>query len=195
MSIISLISGGLDSCLMTVLTKETHQDQILVFINYGQLNFKKEFQCANDHAKQFGLNKPILIDISGFGKVVTSGLTDSSKNIIDEAFLPGRNMLFLLIASSYAIQQDCSIVSIGLLKEDTAIFPDQTDDFLFSAEYSINKAMGKRIEIITPLRDFYKKDVIELAEEKGITASYSCHIGGEIPCGVCISCKEFELGG
>lgn len=79
------------------------------------------------------------------------------------------------------------------MKEETTIFPDQTDDFLASAEYTISKALGSNIQIIAPLRSFYKSDVIELAKEKEIQTYYSCHKGDENPCGQCISCKEFEL--
>ncbi len=192
MSTVVLLSGGLDSCLMSVLNKECGVEQKPLFINYGQLNFEKEYGAAIEHTRKFNLSKPVLIDISGFGKVITSGLTDSNKNIVDEAFLPGRNMLFLLIGSSYALQNGCSSVSIGLLKEETAIFPDQTDDFILLAEYAISKALDKKIKVVTPLRDFYKGDVIALAREKGIYDSYSCHAGGDIPCGECISCVEFK---
>jgi len=191
-STVVLLSGGLDSCLMSVLNKECGVEQKPLFINYGQLNFEKEYGAAIEHTRKFNLSKPALLDISGFGKVITSGLTDSNKNIVDEAFLPGRNMLFLLIGSSYALQNGCSSVSIGLLKEETAIFPDQTDDFILSAEYAISKALDKKIKVVTPLRDFYKGDVIALAREKGIYDSYSCHVGGDIPCGECISCVEFK---
>jgi len=191
-STVVLLSGGLDSCLMSVLNKECGVEQKPLFINYGQLNFEKEYGAAIEHTRKFNLSKPVLIDISGFGKVITSGLTDSNKNIVDEAFLPGRNMLFLLIGSSYALQNGCSSVSIGLLKEETAIFPDQTDDFILLAEYAISKALDKKIKVVTPLRDFYKGDVIALAREKGIYDSYSCHAGGDIPCGECISCVEFK---
>ena len=178
---------------MSLLTREAGVEQKPLFINYGQLNYEKEHAAAVKHAKRFNLSPPNLIDISGFGQVITSGLTDCKKHIVDEAFLPGRNMLFLLIGSAYAIQNNCSSVSIGLLKEDTAIFPDQTDDFILSAEYSISKAMGASIKIVTPLRDFYKSDVVSLAKEKGIYDSYSCHAGKEQPCEVCISCLEFQF--
>ncbi|WP_413832861.1 7-cyano-7-deazaguanine synthase [Desulfobacula sp.] len=193
LSIVTLLSGGMDSCLMSVLTKETGRDQKPLFINYGQLNYNYEYKSVMAHASQFGFQKPTVIDVSGYGKIISSGLTDSSKHIVDEAFLPGRNMLFLLIASSFALQNKCSAISIGLLREDTAIFPDQTNDFIYSAEQTIAKALGQKIEIAAPLRDFYKKDVIELAREKGIVASYSCHAGGEVPCGMCISCMEFKI--
>lgn len=194
MSVVTLLSGGMDSCLMSVLAMEAGVEQRPVFINYGQINFEREILAVRGHINKFGLPECTEVDISGFGSVITSGLTDRGKHIVDEAFLPGRNLLFLLIASSFAVQNNCKSISIGLLREDTAIFPDQTNDFLISAEYTISKAMGKTIEIVAPLRDFYKKDVIEMANEKGIS-SYSCHMGGEEPCGACISCKEFQIKG
>ena len=49
------------------------------------------FGFVIDHVSQFGLQKPTVIDVSGYGKTISSGLTDSSKHIIEEAFLPGRN--------------------------------------------------------------------------------------------------------
>jgi len=193
MSIVSLLSGGLDSCLMSVLIHETEKTQLPLFVNYGQLNFKREFNSACVHVRTFGIKEPQKLDISGYGKLITSGLTDPNKHIVDEAFLPGRNLLLLLSAASFAVQNGCNTVALGLLKEETTIFPDQTDDFLASAEYTISKALGSNIQIIAPLRSFYKSDVIELAKEKEIQTYYSCHKGDENPCGQCISCKEFEL--
>ena len=192
MSIVTLMSGGLDSCLMAVLTKESGQKQIPLFINYGQLNIEKEFTSVKNNCKKFTLPEPTVMDLSGFGAVISSGLTNHDLDIVNDAFLPGRNFLLLLVAASVASQNNCDSISIGLLSEDTAIFPDQTDDFLMAAEYSISKAIDKKIEIIAPLREFHKENIIELAKEKGITDSYSCHAGGEEPCGICISCREFN---
>ena len=193
MNIVTLMSGGLDSSLMSILTKETGRSQIPLFINYGQLNSEKEYASALKHCDNHELPEPIVIDISGYGNTITSGLTDSNKDIVDEAFLPGRNMMLLLIASSFAIQNNCNAVSIGLLDERTVLFPDQTDDFLISAENTISKALGTKVEIITPLRDFTKQDVIDMAKEKGVINTYSCHAGGNEPCGNCISCQEFII--
>ncbi|MDB1124694.1 7-cyano-7-deazaguanine synthase [Vibrio algarum] len=191
MSVVSLLSGGLDSCLMAQLIKESGVNQIAFFVNYGQLNYEREYNSARLHANKIGIAVPNKLDISGYGNLITSGLTTSEKHIVDDAFLPGRNLLLLLSASSFAIQNGCDTVAMGLLREDTAIFPDQTDDFLISAENTINKCLGKRIKILTPLREFYKKDVVTLAKKKGIQTYYSCHKGDETPCGKCISCKEF----
>jgi 7-cyano-7-deazaguanine synthase len=193
LSIVTLMSGGLDSCLMSVLTDEIGRNQKPLFINYGQLNAEKEYASAEKHCLKFGFQNPVVVDISGYGQIISSGLTDRKKHIVDEAFLPGRNMMLLLTASSFAIQNDCTSVSIGLLDERTVLFPDQTDDFLFSAEYAISKALGKSIEIIAPLRGFTKQDVIEMAKTKGIDGTYSCHVGDQEPCGYCISCLEFKV--
>jgi len=192
LSIVTLMSGGLDSCLMAVLTKEAGREQKPLFINYGQLNVEREFTSVTNNCRQFALPEPAIMDLSSYGKVISSGLTDSSLDIVTEAFLPGRNFLFLLAAASFAVQNNCSAVSIGLLSEETVIFPDQTDDFLMAAEYSISKALGEKVEVATPLREFHKKDVVELAKVKGISDSYSCHAGGDRPCGRCISCQEYN---
>ncbi|MCW8830572.1 MAG: 7-cyano-7-deazaguanine synthase [Gammaproteobacteria bacterium] len=192
MSIVTLMSGGLDSCLMSVLTNEIGRNQKPLFVNYGQLNAEKEYASALNHCKKFGLPVPVLVDISGYGRVISSGITNRDKDIVDEAFLPGRNMMLLLTGSSFAVQNGCTAVSIGLLDESTMLFPDQTDDFLFSAEYTITKALGNKVEIIAPLRGFSKQDVIDMSKIKGISNTYSCHSGGQVPCGVCISCKEFH---
>ncbi len=191
MSVVSLLSGGLDSCLMTQLIKESGVKQRPFFVNYGQLNYEREYSSACLHASKLRISAPHKLDIPGYGNLITSGLTTSKKHIVDEAFLPGRNLLLLMSAASFAIQNECNTIAMGLLREDTAIFPDQTDDFLISAENTIKKCLGERIKIITPLRDFYKKDVVELAKEKNIQTYYSCHKGDESPCGKCISCKEF----
>lgn len=191
MSIVSLVSGGLDSALMSLIIQEMNIPQHVLSINYGQLNFNKEHAACIKHCSTFNLPNPILVDVKDYGKVITSGITDSSKDLVKEAFLPNRNFLFLLIASSYAIQNSADTVAIGLLKEETTIYSDQKDEFLKAAEQAIEISLSKKIKIITPLRDFYKKDIVKLAESKGITDYYSCHKGNDIPCGKCISCLEY----
>ena len=53
-------------------------------------------------------------------------------------------------------------------------------------------ALGKKINITTPLFEFSKGDVVKLAHQKGLTNTYSCHAGGSQACGECISCFEFQ---
>ena len=108
------------------------------------------------------------------------------------AFLAGRNLVLLTMGAAYAYQNGANAVSIGFLKKDTAIFNDQTDEFLEKAQDTISFAMGFDVKILTPLRDFYKKDIVELAKQKKIYDTYSCHSGTEVPCGKCIACEEYN---
>jgi 7-cyano-7-deazaguanine synthase len=106
---------------------------------------------------------------------------------------PGRNMLFLLTAAAYAYQQNADAVSIGLLHEDTSLFPDQTSAFVQEAEAMITRSIGRSIRVLVPLAAFHKRDVVELARATGIKHTYSCHMGGASPCGACIACNEFKF--
>ena len=190
MSIVTLVSGGMDSSLMAILTKEEDIIQYPLFIDYGQLGRDKEFSaCGTIHAAH-GLPAPVLMDLSGFGKMISSGLTDRAKDVFVDAFLPGRNLLFLLAGCAYACQTDSNAVAIGLLNDETHLFPDQTANFLYEAESLLSLCISRTINIIAPLMSLYKSDVLQLAKRYGLTDTYSCHNGLDQPCGVCISCKE-----
>lgn len=197
MSLVNLVSGGLDSTLVGVLAREEGVELHPLFIDYGQRARQKEWEtCQQVHA-QLGLPVPIRMDLSGFGQVIRSGLTSDTLDVKAEAFTPGRNLLFLLMGSAYAYQVGASTVAIGLLAERFSLFPDQRPAFLEQAERTIEAAMGRRIKVVMPLAEFSKADVIKLAQDKGIVGTYSCHAGGAEPCGRCISCLEFgsETGG
>ena len=189
-SIVTLVSGGFDSTLMAVLTKEEGIVQYPLFIDYGQLCKEAELKACLAIHKNYDLPSPQIMNISGFGRLISSGLTDTKARLNEDAFLPGRNLLFLVIASAYAYQTKSSTVAIGLLNEECRLFPDQTKAFIKKTEALINLAIGGDIKIITPLIEFTKSDVIKLANKKGIKGSYSCHAGTFPPCGKCISCLE-----
>ena len=192
MSIVSLVSGGLDSTLMAVLAKEAELTIYPLFINYGQISYDRELAACKFVLNKFKLPYPEIADVSGIGELIPCGLTDPQMHIFEDAFLPGRNMLFLLLGASYAYKMNANSVAIGLLDESVSIFPDQTKDFTDEAESLISRAYGRNINILTPLISFTKDDVIELAKEKGISNTYSCHSGKDNPCGKCIACKEFN---
>ncbi len=191
MTTVALVSGGLDSTLMTVLSLEAGVDVDPVFINYGQLAFKREYEACIATFENLRLPKPVLVDLSGVGGAIQCGLTDSRFHIIDEAFLPGRNLLFLLIAAAYGYQNDSKTVAIGLLSEVNAIFPDQTEKFIRSAEATISLALAWPTRVLAPLMGFTKSDIVALAKKKNIIGTYSCHLGEKEPCGACIACLEY----
>ncbi|MHB0986718.1 MAG: 7-cyano-7-deazaguanine synthase [Sulfuricella sp.] len=193
MSFVNLVSGGLDSTLIGVMAKNDNIEHSPLFIDYGQRAASKEWKTCVAVHKQLDLPEPTKMDLSGFGRVIVSGLTSSNLDVKKDAFTPGRNLMFLLMGSAYAYQLGVSSVAIGLLSEQFSLFPDQRSQFIAQAESTIETAMGRRIKILTPLFDFGKADVVKLAQEKGISGTYSCHTGDAQPCGHCISCSEFQF--
>lgn len=191
MNVVTLLSGGLDSTLLAFLLNEEGVNQFPLFINYGQINFEKELLALKESCSKLGIVQPRIIDIRNFGENIESGLTTKALDVNLDAFLPNRNALFLLIASSYAYKTKCSHIAIGLLNDKNAIFPDQTRIFLDIMENSLSVSLGRKISILSPLMNFTKGDVISLAKSKGISNTYSCHSGNDKPCGECISCLEF----
>lgn len=190
MSLVNLVSGGLDSTLIGVMAREEGIRTHPLFIDYGQRAGRREWETCQLVHQQLGLPAPTRMALSGFGEVIRSGLTSIDRDVKSEAFTPGRNLLFLLMGGAYAYQVGAGKVAIGLLTEKSSVFPDQQTGFIEQAERAIQAALGRGIRIVTPLIEFSKADVAKLAREKGIRGTYSCHTGGEIACGKCISCLE-----
>lgn len=191
MSIVTLVSGGLDSTVMAVLTQEEKLTQFPLFIDYGQLGKDKELEACHMNFKRYGLPEPKVASLPGYGNLLSSGLTDSKKHIFNDAFLPCRNLMFLTVAAGYAFQCGASAVGIGLLDEAFSLFPDQGRSFLLDTEALLSKALARPIRIIAPLMTFSKADVVRIAKAKGITQTYSCHAGVQPPCGICVACREY----
>src|ERR1700687_116303 len=100
MSVVPLVSGGLDSTLMSVLAYEEGLTQYPLFIDYGQRSATIEWQACRRVLPENGRPKPRKSRLQGFGELVPSGLTWSSRRLNEDAYLPGRNTLFLLAGAA-----------------------------------------------------------------------------------------------
>lgn len=191
MSVVTLVSGGLDSTVMAVLTREEGVTQFPLFLNYGQRNLEREWSACGKTFQKLELPRPKRMNVAGFGKSLRSGLTRKDLHVFQDAFLPTRNLFFLVCGAAYARDIGGKAVLIGLLNESTHLFPDQTDGFLRQASDAITAALGDKMEVIAPLRPFVKRDIVSMAKERGIRGTYSCHKGGVRPCGICVACREY----
>jgi 7-cyano-7-deazaguanine synthase len=178
---------------MAVLAKEAGLKQFPLFIDYGQRSRDREITACRHAFRSLDLPEPQIANLSGFGSLIRSGLTDSRLHVMEDAFTPGRNLLFLLMGAAHGYTVGAEEVAIGLLDEASIIFPDQTTDFLSGAESILSQSLGRDMKVVAPLRGFTKRDVVLLAQAKGIANTYSCHAGGERPCGVCIACREYHF--
>lgn len=190
MSIVTLASGGLDSTLMTVLARDENLEQYPLFIDYGQLAAAQEWKTCLSVYRKLRLPKPVRMDLGGFGHLIPSGITSRTLRVNEDAFLPGRNLLFLVAGAAYCCAKKANAVMIGLLTDSQRIFPDQSSEFLQQCEKLITLAIGSKIRVIAPLMNLSKQDVLQLIKKRGIHGTYSCHSGRTKPCGICVSCRE-----
>jgi len=173
------------------MAKEAGIIQHPLFIDYGQLSRNFEWVACRRICRRFDLPTPVRIDVSGFGKTISAGITSRAMRLVEDAFLPSRNLLFVVLAGAFAYKLNADGVCIGLLTERDHIFPDQTRHFLNSAQAILQEAMDCDIKIVAPLIELSKVEVLRLAAVKGIRSAYSCHRGLRRRCQKCISCREY----
>lgn len=184
-----MMSGGVDSSMLAALLKKQGHEILPVHINYGQLAEEREWSSCVRVCAYLKLPDPVRFDLSGM-KVIPSGLTDRNLDVEKEAFLPTRNLVFLVAGAAYAYSRAVNVVAVGLLANP--IFPDQTQGFVSSVEACLAETLGTRMRVLAPFITLDKRDILKLAEKESFPLSvcYYCHSGGEVPCGKCISCKE-----
>ena len=104
MGIVTLVSGGFDSTLMSLMAQEEGIQLFPLFVDYGQLGLAKEWEACKRLHEKHGLPSVTRMDLSGFGKAIPSGITDLRLRINEDAFLPGRNLMFVLAGAGARIQ-------------------------------------------------------------------------------------------
>jgi 7-cyano-7-deazaguanine synthase len=221
-----ILSGGLDSTTcMGIAQAEGYELYPLTF-DYGQRH-RMEIENAKLVAKHYGVSgrhKVINLDfLRDFGG---SALTDDTIEVpnmvklanepkvaptepeseIPVTYVPGRNLLFLSIATSYAEVTGSEAIYIGVNALDYSGYPDCRPDFIYKVEEVISLATrvgveGKGISIETPLISWTKADIVREGMRLGVPyeLTTSCYNGHAEACGECDSCrlrlKGFEEAG
>jgi 7-cyano-7-deazaguanine synthase len=188
MKIVALSSGGVDSSVMMLLLQKDNFEVLPLHVNYGHRAEPREWAACKRVCDYIGL-KPSRIDLSGFN-AIPSGLTNRNLDIVRDAFLPTRNLLFAIAGAAFGFYKSIDIVAMGLLSNP--IFPDQTPRFVETTQLCIATALGREFRLLTPLLSLDKRDTISLSKKYDLPLelTYHCHMGGKEDCGKCISCKE-----
>lgn len=192
MRVVTLVSGGLDSTVMSLVVREQGAELFPLFVDYGQLAARQEWSACKDVHRKLGLPTVKRVSLGDFGALVPCGLTDGTYPTREFAFVPGRNLLLALVGAVYAAGKSADGVAMGLLVPPARPFPDQTPRFVEACEAMLEVAVGRVVTILTPLIGFGKRDILVMAQRWSVEGTYSCHAGGAEACGRCIACMDVQ---
>jgi len=195
-----LLSGGLDSAVTLYFAKKRGLHCRCLIFDYGQRH-KREIEAAGKIAKRADCLSRILniklpwrgsslLDKKAFLPQRAHWQTGRPRDI-PTTYVPGRNIIFLSYAVSFAESIRAESIFIGAHAQDSSGYPDCRQDFLEAMERAINLGIVKKgIQIVSPLIDKTKKEIVELGKGLGVPFEYtwSCYLGRQYPCQRCDSC-------
>ncbi len=204
MKSIILLSGGLDSLVSLGLGIEKYNIKLALTFDYGQKSAAQEIQAAKSICKHYKI-KHKVIKLNWLKNITHTSLVSNDKIPVGKTledpnesaklvWVPNRNGLFLNIAASFADAEDYDYILIGANKEEGQTFPDNTQEFIDSLNVEFKFSTRKNPQVIAPLINCEKNDIVKLALENKIPLEYvrSCYQNSEKNCGLCESCMRLK---
>ncbi len=210
MKALVLFSGGVDSttCLGIAVDKYGADEVLALSVYYGQKH-SKELQAAEKIAAHYGVKLQSLDLALIFAGSDCSLLKGSSEDIPEESYadqlsktggapvstyVPFRNGLFLSSAASVALSNGCEVIYYGAHSDDAAgnAYPDCSADFNEAINRAVYLGSGQQLRVEAPFIGLTKAEVVKKGLELGVPyeMTWSCYEGGDVPCGVCGTCRD-----
>ncbi|MDP3844189.1 MAG: 7-cyano-7-deazaguanine synthase QueC [Oxalobacteraceae bacterium] len=212
-----LFSGGQDSttCLAWALSHYAKVETI--GFDYGQRHrieltvrptvLQQLRAQSTDWDSKLGADH--LIDLGLLGKISDTALTQDvaiamQENGLPNTFVPGRNLLFMMVAATVAYRRGLDVLVGGMCETDFSGYPDCRDDSMKALQVALNLGMATRLKIDTPLMWIDKRQTWELAQDLGgqklvdliRSETHTCYLGQRgtlhdwgYGCGTCPACE------
>ena len=200
-----LLSGGIDSVTSLMMTKEEGYQCDCISFDYGQRN-QIELTIAEEFAISEGCSfERVLLKLPYLEQsesVLTNLKLDLPKGEINERpsseigsyYVPARNTIFISNATLYALNKGGTKIVLGIIKSDS--HPDRRPEYIKAFQNLLDVA-NIPIQLMTPLKDYAKDEVIKKGLELGIdyTKTLSCYNPtGRLSCGDCRACRGRKKG-
>jgi 7-cyano-7-deazaguanine synthase len=200
-----LASGGLDSTVTAAIAKQEGCELFFLTIAYGQRH-GVEVERARQIAAALGVAHHLVVnlDLRAIGGSALTGPAavpkDQPRNertrSIPVTYVPGRNLIFLSIATAHAEVVGASFIYFGANVLDYCGYPDCRPDFIRAFESAIKEGTkagmeGNPLHVKAPLLMLTKADIIQRGIELHVPfhLTHSCYDPtGDRACGRCDSC-------
>ena len=212
-----LFSGGQDSTTCAAWALARYERVETIAFDYGQRHAVElavrpaVLQSLRAMSPQWNarLGEDHMLDLGLLGRISDTSLTKDvaiamQENGLPNTFVPGRNLLFMMVAATLAYRRGLDVLVGGMCETDYSGYPDCRNDTMQSLQTTLNLGMATDLRIETPLMWIDKAQTWELARELGgealvemvRTETHTCYLGerGELHdwgygCGVCPACE------
>jgi len=167
-----LLSGGQDSTTCLAWAVKQFDHVVAIGFDYGQSHVI-ELSQAKIIAEKFGVEYK-LFDIKGL--LAKSSLIEHSDHnkasyldpTLPASFTPGRNLLFLTIAGSFAAENGITDIVTGVCQTDYSGYPDCRRNTIDALQLAMSLGIGGGdFRIHTPLMYLTKAETWKLAKDLG----------------------------
>jgi len=217
-----LFSGGQDSttCLAWALNRYSYVETI--GFNYNQRH-SIELECrkvviqslrSQFHQWSDKLGEDHMLDIPVLGDISDTALTQDreiefNKTGLPTTFVPGRNLLFLTLASAIAYRRGITVLVGGMCETDFSGYPDCRNETIKSQEKTLSLGLDYPLTIETPLMWIDKAATWKMANDIGgelliniiKNDTHTCYLGDRTKkhgwgfgCGTCPACELRKSG-
>jgi 7-cyano-7-deazaguanine synthase len=192
-----LVSGGLDSAILTAEAAREHPVVHPLYVRHGL--YWEEAELAHlrrflEAVKRPGL-RPLQVlelpvaDLYGAHWSVTGRDVPDNRTPDEAVFLPGRNVLLLSKAQLWCHLHGVGAVALGTLQANP--FPDATPAFFRAMQDAVNQGVGGQVRVLCPYAGLHKHEVMQRGRGLPVELTFSClHPVGGRHCGACNKCAE-----
>lgn len=211
-----LFSGGQDSTTCVAWALSRYAKVETIGFDYGQrhaieltvrpsvLQKLRAFSPEWDNK----LGEDHMIDLSLISKISDTALTQNveiamMENGLPNTFVPGRNLLFMMVAATVAYRRGLDVLVGGMCETDFSGYPDCRDDTMKALQVALNLGMATRLKVETPLMWIDKAETWKMAQDLGgpplvdliREGTHTCYLGERgalhawgYGCGTCPAC-------
>ncbi|MBR7779159.1 7-cyano-7-deazaguanine synthase QueC [Undibacterium rugosum] len=216
-SALVLFSGGQDSttCLAWALARYARVETI--GFDYGQrhaieLTVRPQLLSRiRDIQPEWRerLGEDHMIDLALISQLSHTAMTENiaiemQENGLPNTFVPGRNLMFMMVAATLAYRRGLNVLVGGMCETDFSGYPDCRDDTMKALQVALNLGMASRLKLETPLMWINKAETWSLAAQLGGQPlvdlirqdTHTCYLGERgalhgwgYGCGTCPACE------